>query len=99
MRDPEMCFECGLGEEDTLSLTTNRNDYVGVEQWSRTIVRDNYISLVSLHQQQRRFANPLKIAARRPDVLFGLDKKCLLITPLRRGQLDGHRTLAQCSRC
>jgi hypothetical protein len=34
-----------------------RADYVGVEQWSRTIVRDNYVYLVSLHQQHERFAN------------------------------------------
>jgi hypothetical protein len=41
----------------TLMGTFNyRNDYVGVEQWSRTIVRDNYIYLVSLHQQHERFA-------------------------------------------
>jgi hypothetical protein len=41
---------------------------------------------------------PHKIAARQSDVLFGLDKKCLLITPLRRSQLDGYRALAQRSR-
>jgi hypothetical protein len=29
---------------------------VGVEQWSRTIVRDNYVYLASLHQQHERFA-------------------------------------------
>jgi hypothetical protein len=41
----------------TLMGTFNyRNDYVGVEQWSRTIVRDNYVYLVSLHQQHERFA-------------------------------------------
>ncbi len=33
-----------------------RNDYAGVEQWSRTIVRDHYVYLVSLHQQHERFA-------------------------------------------
>jgi hypothetical protein len=33
-----------------------RNDYVGVEQWSRTIVRDHYVYLTSLHQQHERFA-------------------------------------------
>jgi len=33
-----------------------RNDYVGVEQWSRTIVSGKYVHLVSLHQQHERFA-------------------------------------------
>jgi hypothetical protein len=33
-----------------------RNDYVGVEQWSRTIERGHYVYLVSLHQQHERFA-------------------------------------------
>jgi hypothetical protein len=33
-----------------------RNDYVGVEQWSRTIVSGQYVHLVSLHQQHERFA-------------------------------------------
>jgi hypothetical protein len=41
----------------TLMGTFNwRNDYVAVEQWSRNIVRDNYIHLVALHQQHLRFA-------------------------------------------
>jgi hypothetical protein len=33
-----------------------RNDYLGVEQWSRTIVRDHYVYLTSLHEQHERFA-------------------------------------------
>jgi hypothetical protein len=41
----------------TLMGTFNyRNDYVGVEQWSRNIVDGNYVHLVSLHQQHARFA-------------------------------------------
>lgn len=34
-----------------------RNDYVGVEQWSRNIVRDHYVHLSELHKQHERFAN------------------------------------------
>ena len=56
MRDPEMCFELGLADRPHLNPFYYRNDYVGVEQWSRTIVRDNYVYLVSLHQQHERFA-------------------------------------------
>ncbi len=33
-----------------------RNDYVGVEQWSRNIIRDRYVHLVPLHEQLERFA-------------------------------------------
>ncbi|WP_425432482.1 DUF6908 domain-containing protein [Granulicella rosea] len=33
-----------------------RNDYVGAEEWSRTVVRDHYIHLIALHIQHKRFA-------------------------------------------
>ena len=56
MRDPEMCFELGFADGPHLNAFHYRNDYVGVEQWSRTIVRDHYVYLVSLHQQHERFA-------------------------------------------
>ena len=58
MRDPEMCFElvkpigCGL----SLDPYYWRNDYVGVEQWSRNLVRGNYVALLDLHSQHERFA-------------------------------------------
>ena len=44
------------GAQNLMGTFNYRNDYVGVEQWSRTIVRDNYVYLVSLHQQHERFA-------------------------------------------
>ena len=56
MRDPEMCFELGLAGGAHLSAFYYRNDYLGVEQWSRKIVRGNYVHLVSLHEQHQRFA-------------------------------------------
>jgi hypothetical protein len=56
MRDPEMCFELGFYDGPELSPFCYRNDYVGVEQWSRNIVRGQYVQLVQLHEQHRRFA-------------------------------------------
>ena len=56
MRDPEMCFEFGLAGGAHLNPFYYRQDYLGIEQWSRTIVRDQYVYLVSLHQQHERFA-------------------------------------------
>jgi len=44
------------GAQTLMGTFNYRNDYVGVEQWSRAIVRDNYVYLVSLHQQHERFA-------------------------------------------
>jgi hypothetical protein len=55
-RDPEMCFELGFADGPHLNAFYYRNDYVGVEQWSRNIVRDHFIYLVSLHQQHEQFA-------------------------------------------
>ncbi len=43
MRDPEMCFELGFLAGPDLNPFYYRNDYVAVEQWSRTIVRQNYV--------------------------------------------------------
>jgi hypothetical protein len=56
MRDPEMCFELGLAGGAHLDPWYWRNDYVAVEQWSRNIVRDNYVYLVQLHEQHVRCA-------------------------------------------
>jgi hypothetical protein len=56
MRDPEMCFELGLAGGAHLSAFYYRNDYAGVEQWSRNIVRGNYVHLIALHEQHQRFA-------------------------------------------
>ena len=56
MRDPEMCFELGRTGSPYLDPFYWRNDYVAVEQWSRSIVRGNYVALVELHAQHVRFA-------------------------------------------
>jgi hypothetical protein len=58
MRDPEMCFELSKRIAGKLILDPYywRNDYVAVEQWSRNIVRGNYVALLGLHSQHERFA-------------------------------------------
>jgi hypothetical protein len=58
MRDPEMCFELskpplsGLG----LSAYYYRNDYMGVEQFSRYLDAGNYIFVPDLYEQHETFA-------------------------------------------
>ncbi len=44
------------GAQTLMGTFNYRNDYVRVEQWSRTIQGSNYVYLVSLHQQHERFA-------------------------------------------
>jgi hypothetical protein len=58
MRDPEMCFELSkpIGSKLTLDPFYWRNDYLGVEQWSRAIVRGDYVALLELHKQHELFA-------------------------------------------
>src|SRR5580704_17247031 len=52
MRDPEMCFELGFAEGPHLEPFYFRNDYLGIEQWSRTIERSHYVHLSGLHATQ-----------------------------------------------
>lgn len=58
MRDPEMCFElskpplCGLA----MSSFSFRNDYLGVEQFSRFIREGQYAFHTMLHREHERFA-------------------------------------------
>jgi hypothetical protein len=56
MRDPEMCFELVLAGDADLDPFYWRNDYAGIEQWSRNVVRDHYVHLFELHKQHERFA-------------------------------------------
>ena len=58
MRDPEMCFELAKPVGGNLSLDPFywRNDYVAVEQFSRSIVRGHYVALLELHRQHQQFA-------------------------------------------
>ena len=58
MRDPEMCFELSKLMWSQLNLDPYywRNDYVGVEQFSRAIVDGRYVAHPVLHRQHERFA-------------------------------------------
>ena len=58
MRDPEMCFELVQPVGGNLSLDPYywRNDYVGVERCSRSIVRGSYFVLLNMHEQHEHFA-------------------------------------------
>jgi hypothetical protein len=56
MRDPEMMFEFGLGGGAHLNPFYWRNDYVGIEQWSRFIRDDHYAFRTELHRQHEEFA-------------------------------------------
>jgi hypothetical protein len=56
MRDPEMCFELGLAGGAHLNPFYWRNDYVGIEQWSRFISDGLYHYHTQLHAQHESFA-------------------------------------------
>jgi len=58
MRDPEMCFELTnpLGRGWTMTPYYFRNDYLGVEQLSRTRDEKNYIFYPDLFHQHESFA-------------------------------------------
>jgi hypothetical protein len=56
MRDPEMCFELGFAGGAHLNCFYYRNDYVGIEQWSRFISDGNYAYHTELHRQHQEFA-------------------------------------------
>jgi hypothetical protein len=55
MRDPEMLFE--VSRWGSVNPFYWRNDYVGVEQWSRFIKDDHYCYHSQLHEQHEAFAN------------------------------------------
>ena len=58
MRDPEMCFELSNPLRLGVSLVPYawRNDYVHVEQYSRSIQGDNYVFDSDLYTQHEKFA-------------------------------------------
>jgi hypothetical protein len=56
MRDPEMCFELGFAAGAHLTPFYFRNDYLGIEQFSRTIEGDNYVFDRDLYDQHEKFA-------------------------------------------
>ena len=58
MRDPEMCFELSnpLGMGWILAPYYFRNDYMGVEQYSRNREGENYVFVRDLLHQHESFA-------------------------------------------
>ena len=58
MRDPEMCFELSKPPLCSLALSAwyYRNDYMGVEQYSRYRDGGNYVFLPGLYEQHEQFA-------------------------------------------
>jgi len=59
MGDPEMCFELMKPPLGTLELSAYhyRNDYLGVEQYSRYSESGSHVTLPDLHKQHRSFAD------------------------------------------
>ena len=53
---PEMCFELGLVGGAHLTPFYFRNDYLGAEQFSRTIDSDHYVFLPKLYDQHQKLA-------------------------------------------
>ena len=58
MRDPEMCFELSNPLRLGISLVPYywRNDYVGIEQWSRRRMNACYCAVPDFHAQHKEFA-------------------------------------------
>jgi hypothetical protein len=78
MRDPEMCFELDLAGSTHLSPFYWRNDYAGVEQWSRNIVRNQYVHLVELHEQHVHFAKTWDNNLRLQGFAEAFSDRCIL---------------------
>jgi hypothetical protein len=78
MRDPEMCFELGMAGGLHLDPWYWRNDYLAVEQWSRNIVRGQYVYLVALHEQHERFARTWDSNLKAQGYLAAFSDKCIL---------------------
>ena len=58
MRDPEMCFELSKPPLCSLALSSFyfRNDYLGIEQWSRFVRDEQYSVNAELYRQHEEFA-------------------------------------------
>ena len=58
MRDPEMCFELSKPPLCSLELSAYyfRNDYMGVEQYSRHRDGANYVFVPTLYEEHQKFA-------------------------------------------
>ncbi|MGC1781414.1 MAG: hypothetical protein WA708_02740 [Acidobacteriaceae bacterium] len=79
MRDPEMCFELSKPPLCSLELVAYywRNDYAGVEQYSRYIDGANYVFVLALYEQHRKFARLWDRNIRAQGFLEAFTDKCI----------------------
>jgi hypothetical protein len=78
MRDPEMCFEVGFAGGARLNSFYWRNDYGGIEQWSRFIREGNYCYHMQLHAQHERFAKTWDDNLRQQGFAEAFTDKCIV---------------------
>ena len=78
MRDPEMCFEIGLAGGAHLNPFYWRNDYVGIEQWSRFIHEGNYCYHRQRHAQHESFATTWDNNLRQQGFAQVFTDKCII---------------------
>jgi hypothetical protein len=74
MRDPEMCFELASGAETHLDPYYWRNDYLDIEQWSRSIADGKYVVRSELHRQHQLFAEQWDRNLRQQGFLFAFER-------------------------
>ena len=78
MRDPEMCFELGFAGGAHLNSFYWRNDYAGIEQWSRFIREGKYCYRTQLHAQHERFAKTWDNNLHRQNFDKAFTDKCIV---------------------
>ena len=78
MRDPEMCFELGFAGGTHLNSFYWRNDYAGIEQWSRFIREGSYCYHTQLHAQHERFAKTWDNNLRQKGFAEAFTDKCIV---------------------
>jgi hypothetical protein len=78
MCDPEMCFELGFAGGAHLNSFYWRNDYAGIEQWSRFIREGNYCYHTQLHAQHERFAKTWDNNLRQQGFADAFTNKCIV---------------------
>ena len=80
MRDPEMCFELGSSDgQPNLNPYYWRSDYVGIEQWSRSISPDGeFVYNRRLHAEHQQFAQAWDDNLREQGFADAFSDKCIL---------------------
>ena len=76
MRDPEMCFELGLAGDASLNPFYWRNDYIGLEQWSRFLTSAGYGFHRELYQQHLSFARVWERNLRSQGFAEAFERQC-----------------------